>query len=143
MNASDRVFLRAFEPSDAVRLFEIESQPEMVRYQEFEPRTMESAQLYVHSAIRDQGDSYVELAICDHQDAEFIGRVGAAIKGEAAWIWYVVDPEYQGRGFAKQSVSLFLRRLVELGIRAAHIECDPRNVPSWTLAEALGFELLS
>jgi RimJ/RimL family protein N-acetyltransferase len=126
--------IRPFRESDAVRLFEIESQPEMVRYQDFEARTLESSLAYVQRAMTAE-DSVVEFAIVDGLDT-LIGRVGAAIDDEVAWLWYSVDPACQGRGIARRAIRELIERLPGSDLR---IECDPRNIPSCRVAEALGF----
>ena len=139
-----RVFLREFETADATRLFEIESLPEVVRYQDFEARTPESAERYVAGAISSHADdprTYFDFAVCDKASGQMIGRVGGSIDLRKAWIWYVIDPACQGLGFGTEAVSQFVRRLPD--VDSINIECDPRNVPSWKLAETLGFELVS
>lgn len=137
--------LRPFVPVDGERLFEIESRPEMVKYQSFPPRTRENAAQYVKEAMDSDPAKGIECAICLADDDRMIGRVGAAFEahhglaGEnAAWIWYMLDPAYQGRGFAKQAVRLLAEHLEG---RSLKIECDPANIPSWRVAEGLGFVL--
>lgn len=136
--------LRDFLSTDSQRLFEIESQPEMVRYQEFEPRTLESSQKYVDEAIAGsllRPRTYFEYAVCLEPEGPMIGRVGGMVDGGDVWIWYVIDSAHQGKGFANAAVRLLLPLLPsKLSVR---IECDPRNIPSCKLAETLGFRLVS
>ena len=137
-----KVGIRPLRAADAARLYAIESQPEMVRYQDFEPRTPESARDYCERAIQAavaMPRTWFEFAVTQGSD-ELIARVGAAIDGDSAWLWYAVDPEYQGRGIAKATVNLLIEQLPVTTLR---IECDPRNLASCRVAEGLGFGIES
>ena len=136
--------LREFRPGDAERLYEIESQEEVVRYQDFGPRSHEESEDYVRQVIessRERPRTGYEYAITLDDDV-FIGRVGALVCGGSAALWYVVDPGFQGRGYATAAIRELMDLLRKEGVREFKIECDPRNEPSWRLAERLGFELI-
>ena len=136
------VRIRPLRASDAARLYAIESQPEMVRYQDFEARTAESARDYCQRAIEAAlatPRTWFEFAVTQESD-ELIARVGAGIDGDSAWLWYAVDPEYQGRGIAKAAVTLLIGQLPVTTLR---IECDPRNLASCRVAEGLDFRIES
>jgi RimJ/RimL family protein N-acetyltransferase len=135
--------LRPFRPEDAQRLYEIESQSEMVRYQSFPPRTRENAAKYVKEAIEADSVKGIEYVICLENGDGMIGRVGAAFEEHhglegpnTAWVWYMVDPLYQGHGIAKAAVRLLAQNLETHAIK---IECDPANAASCRVAEGLGF----
>jgi RimJ/RimL family protein N-acetyltransferase len=144
-----RLVLRLFSRSDINALFKIESKADMARYQSFEPRTYESTQIYIEEAVAAAQATRrrcYEYAIClkqaDGSDGELIGRVGAVADKEdsgLAWMWYVVDTESQGQGYAKEAAHAFLYVLRAHGFARVAIECDERNVSSVRLAEALGF----
>ena len=136
-----RLLLREFTEEDALALFAMESRPEMVKYQDFDARTIESSVDYVSSAIKaSEADprDWVELAIC--QDEIFIGRVGAAVEGSYSSLWYAVTPEHQGNGYASEAIEALIHIL---GVGSYEIECDPRNIASCRLAERIGFLLVS
>ncbi len=143
---TERLHMRELAPGDGARLFAIESKADMVRYQEFGPRTRENAEAYVREAIEAahaQPRTWYELAICF--EGKLIGRTGGAVTAEdpqAIWIWYVVDTTMQGKGIARAAVSALLELLRHEGLGRALIDCDPRNEPSWRLAERLGFQLI-
>lgn len=144
---TERLHLREFALSDGARLFAIESNPDMIRYQEFGPRTRESADAYVIEALEAAAArprTWYELAIC--QDGDLIGRTGGGVASEnprEIWIWYVVDAALQGQGIASEAVTAFVDLLESEGFARVLIECDPRNEPSWRLAERLGFQLVA
>lgn len=134
--------LRPFRLEDADRLFEIESQPRMVEFQDFEARTRESSLDYIQraiAAIDEDPRSWHEYAIADASDL-LIGRVGSWIEEGTAWLWYAVDPARQGQGIARFALTQLLPLLPTATLK---LECDPRNVPSCRVAEGLGFEMES
>lgn len=144
---AQRLYLRNFVPADAERLFEIEREPEMVRFQNFPARTLESAAAYVREDIEEASkDSprWTEFAVCLKETHELIGRVGGSPDKEAPtviWIWYVIAGPHQGQGFAVEACRLLLSSLA--GFSEVRIECDPANEASCRVAERLGFSLVS
>lgn len=142
---TERLLLRELDEGDAEFLFRIESSPDMVRYQLFQPRTFENAANYVREAIKAQRNdprTYIELAVCLHS-GQMIGRLGCLIQDIGARLWYVVETAEQGKGYATEAVRAFIRELwKDPSIRQLEIECDPRNTASWRLAERLGFDLV-
>lgn len=140
-----RLLLREFKPDDAESVFRIESRPEMVRYQLFAERTRERSEAYVREAIegrRRKPRVYFELAI-EIEGHGMIGRIGCVLDDGRARMWYVVETAFQGQGIATEAATAFLDAIWQSTEAAAvMIECDPRNTPSWRLAESLGFCLL-
>lgn len=141
---TDRLILRELEMDDVQAIFRIESQPEMVRFQYFAERTRQSAEAYVRSAIEAHSQSprvYYELAI--ELDASVIGRIGCVTDQGSARLWYVVEIAFQGKGIAKEASSAFISAIWdETEVQQFEIECDPRNIASWKLAESLGFSFV-
>jgi hypothetical protein len=86
-----RLQLRELHADDGPALFAIESDPDVVRYQAFEPFTAERARAYLLDAERDRQISprqCFELAVVSAQTQMMIGRVGMRIAGEReASIW--------------------------------------------------------
>ncbi len=141
---TERLVLREFRSDDAAELARVEGTEAMVRYQVHEPFDLERAEKYVAGALKSQLENprkWVELAIC-RIEGPFIGRVGASLEGEEAWVWYVIGAECQRQGFATEALGALLQILSQCGIQTAKLECDPLNEPSWRLAERLGFTLL-
>jgi GrpB-like predicted nucleotidyltransferase (UPF0157 family)/RimJ/RimL family protein N-acetyltransferase len=143
-----RLVLREFVMGDVQAFYELESIPEVVRYQDWPPRSMEKAHEEVVKTIKGsfaKPRAHVELAVV-HEE-RFIGRVGAMISSgddnhdegclKHADLWFSFIPESQGKGFATEAMKAFIPLLdspLEL-----EIECDPRNVGSVKMAERLGF----
>ncbi|KAF1848841.1 acyl-CoA N-acyltransferase [Cucurbitaria berberidis CBS 394.84] len=159
---TERLLLREFVMADAEGYFELESNEENARYQDWPPRTKEQARQLVINNLRDHNDVpriNFELAV-DYQ-GHFVGRVGANLSpanndklpGEStikqvthANLWFSFLPSVQGKGFATEAMQAFIQALTkrkrgaeEGGKWEFEIECDPRNTGSWKLAERLGF----
>ncbi|KAJ4373060.1 hypothetical protein N0V83_003351 [Neocucurbitaria cava] len=158
-----RLLLREFETKDIDSYYELESNPENARYQDWPPRTKDEARQLVLENIRNHNAvprTVFELAV-DHT-GHFIGRVGAKLTptsydklpGEMtlkhvthANLCFSFLPSAQGQGFATEAMKAFIAVLTK-GTRGAkdggkwelEIECDPRNTGSVRLAERLGFE---
>ena len=156
-----RLLLREFVMKDEEGYFQLEGCSENARYQEWPPRTRQQARQLVLQNIRNHNDvprTIYELAV-ENTDGEFIGRVGAQtsqansdkLPGESrikpvthANLWFSFLPRVQRQGFATEAMTAFIDalkdRLQDQGKLEMQIECDPRNEPSWKLAERLGFE---
>ncbi|RMZ74693.1 arabinogalactan endo-beta-14-galactanase [Pyrenophora seminiperda CCB06] len=156
-----RLLLREFVMKDEVGYFQLEGNEQNARYQEWPPRTRQQARQLVLQNIRNHNDiprTIYELAV-ENTDGQFIGRVGAKtsqansdkLPGEStikpvtrANLWFSFLPSVQGQGFATEAMTTFIdalkERLQDQGKLEMQIECDPRNEPSWKLAERLGFE---
>lgn len=157
---SPRLLLREFVMKDEEGYFELESNEENARYQDWPPRTREQARKLVVDNIRNHNDvprTIYELAV--EREGRFIGRVGAktsqansdGLPGEKtikhvthAVLWFSFLPSEQGKGYATEAMTAFIDalkdRLQGEGKLQIEIECDPRNEGSWKLAERLGFE---
>jgi RimJ/RimL family protein N-acetyltransferase/GrpB-like predicted nucleotidyltransferase (UPF0157 family) len=152
---TSRLLLREFSSEDVVCYFELESNEENAKFQDWPPRTMEQAQDLVSANIQ---ASYTtprtvwELVV--EREGRMIGRVGALltqsmVDDEAVKdvnLWFSFLPSVHGKGFATEAMEAFIDRLIERQSNNSlklEIECDPRNIGSWKLAERLGFEKYS
>lgn len=146
---TERLLLREFSLDDAEAYHALESLPEVVRYQAYGPRTRAEAEDYVRKTVaaqRERPRRHVEMAVelwTPHPNPSppegrgaFVGRVGAWIENGEASLWYAFLPSAQGKGFATEAMRAFVPQVSARGFK---IECDPRNEPSWRLAERLGF----
>ncbi|KAF2732318.1 acyl-CoA N-acyltransferase [Polyplosphaeria fusca] len=149
---TSRLTIREFVMADVAPFHALESNPDVVRYQTWGPKSSEQAHEDVAQTIQSSFVSprqVIELAVVHEQ--KFIGRIGAMMKRKDdndvgldpphADIWFSFLPEVQGRGFATEAMEAFIPSLgspLEL-----EIECDPRNAGSWKMAERLGFSKIS
>jgi GrpB-like predicted nucleotidyltransferase (UPF0157 family)/RimJ/RimL family protein N-acetyltransferase len=149
---TSRQVLREFSINDVVGYFELESNEENARYQDWPPRTMEQVKELVSANVE---ASYAtprtvwELVV--EREGRMIGRVGALLTQSMVDdqavkcfnLWFSFLPSVHGKGFATEAMQAFIDKLVERQSESSvklEIECDPRNTGSWRLAERLGFK---
>jgi RimJ/RimL family protein N-acetyltransferase len=161
-----RLLLREFDMADVSAFHALESQEEVVRYQDYSARTNSEVLELIRTAIQESFKvprRVYELAV--EHNGEFIGRVGASLEHREpekcsavvkedkesvkvevpdvtnVHLWFSFLPSSQGKGLATEAMQAFMP-LLGTSIRL-EIECDPRNFGSWKLAERLGFERIS
>lgn len=142
---TERLVLREFAWTDVEPFHTLESNPEVVRYQTWPPRTMQQANEEVVKIMQNAiapTRTHVELAVTLQATSEFIGRVGANVNRSSspphADLWFSFMPASQGKGFATEAMKTFIP-LLGPGLEL-EIECDPRNEGSVKMAERLGFK---
>jgi [ribosomal protein S5]-alanine N-acetyltransferase len=142
---TERLLLREFGADDAEALFSVESEPEVARYQSFEPRTLDQSQAFVRGAAEmatRSPRSVYELAVVRRADEQLIGRVGFEVSGghgRQGVLWYTLRPDCWGQGYATEAArALVTYGFSELGLHRVQADCDPDNAPSWRLLERLG-----
>ena len=140
-----RLLVRDLVAVDWRDLLAIESDPEVVRYQPFEPRTAEDAHSYVDravlSAMAVPREAY-DLALTAREANTVIGRCGLHItnaEAREAVVWYMLQRSLWGRGYIPEA----MRALVDYGFTTLRLhrvwaDCDPRNHPSSRVLEKLG-----
>ncbi|KAF2704679.1 acyl-CoA N-acyltransferase [Pleomassaria siparia CBS 279.74] len=155
-----RLVLRECVMGDVSAWHALESNEEVVRYQDYGPKTMDQCKRDIVLNIHNSSEiprKVFELVVT--HDGEFIGRIGAkftsettttggvtAAKGEVpesphASLWFSFLPASQGKGFATEAMRAFIPLLTSPA--RLEIECDPRNTRSRMMAERLGFEKIS
>jgi [ribosomal protein S5]-alanine N-acetyltransferase len=142
---STRLLLREFVEADWPALHEVESRPEVARYQAFEPRTEAESRAYVLGAVADQAAeprTTYDMAVVLIANDRLIGRCGLGLidveLGEAS-LWYTLHPDFWGQGYTTEAA----RSLVGFGFRQLELhrvwaDCDPENPGSWRVLEKLG-----
>ena len=142
-STTDRLQLREFQLEDAAEIFILNSNPEMTKYQSWNPlKEEEQAVRWVQGAIREQFETprtSFSLVVTSKPDGTFVGNIGAEIdyKTSTTEIWYSMCPGFHGKGYATEAVRALIALLPTNHTLA--IECDPKNIPSRKLADRLGF----
>ncbi|WP_206244164.1 GNAT family N-acetyltransferase [Novosphingobium terrae] len=133
-----RVALRPRLASDAEALFPTMSDPEMMRWWSRAPfETVEELHAYF---APDDGSSWRSWAIVRAGDDQAIGFVASGQKREGvAEIGYLLAKDAQGRGYAREALTLLIHQLFAEGQRRIFADVDPDNQPSIALLNALGF----
>jgi [ribosomal protein S5]-alanine N-acetyltransferase len=141
---TERLLLREISVDDAAALARIQSDPEVARYQSYEPRSVEQAATYIATCLADgalEPRRLWELAIDRADTGQFVGRVGCTLDapGHEASIWYEIDPACWRVGFATEAAHSLLALLFdEVGVHRVIADIDPRNAGSARVAERLG-----
>jgi GrpB-like predicted nucleotidyltransferase (UPF0157 family)/RimJ/RimL family protein N-acetyltransferase len=148
-----RLLLRSWVMRDIDGLYELDSNEENARYQEWPPRTLEQAREQVIANMKNSTTKpRTQWEMVVESEGRLIGRVGAALTPRETDdpvqpvkhfdMWFSFLPAFQGKGYATEAMTTFIDELVKRqgGPMELEIECDPRNIKSWKLAERLGFE---
>lgn len=136
MLETERLILRPFRETDLKDLYEYLSDGETVRYEPYRPMTL--------AETRDnlcwRMDTGAMIAVERREDHKLIGNLYFA-RGEfdTAELGYVFNRHYWGYGYASESCRALINQAFAEGTHRIIAECDPENVNSWRLLEALGF----
>ncbi len=156
---TDRLVLRPLEPADAADVFEYQRLPEVLRYLPWPER--DRGEGYEHTAKRAaarvlaaDGDFFVfaatlpgEPSVAESADGrgprnrvigDFMVRVSSVRHAQLELGW-VLHPDFQGRGFAREAASAVLDFVFET-LRPHRVQAflDARNAASAALCERLG-----
>ena len=116
-----RLILRRYEKGDLQDLFEYLSDAEVVKYEPHKPMTLAEAERSLDWRIGTD-----EMIAVEWKDSrKMIGNV--------------FNRNYWGKGCASESCRALIQQAFSAGIHRIYAECDPLNVRSWKLLEAIGF----
>jgi len=143
---TERLVLRALRQDDAETMFAYRSDPEIMRYQGWDPESLAD----VHEFIAEQAGyaayapgSWRQFAIALRADGTMIGDCAVHVpadKPEQAEFGITLAPAFQRRGYASEALRALLRLAFEtLGKHRAFASVDPRNAPSIALFARAGF----
>jgi RimJ/RimL family protein N-acetyltransferase len=141
-----RLLLRPVVAADFDDLLAYYSQPEVARFLYNEPYTAADftevlERKAARTAIDSEGDGLV-LAIVPRDVGRVVGDVSLAFLSEAhkvAELGFVVSPEFQGRGYAREAAEVVMRLGFEgLELHRLIGRLDGRNTASAFLLERLG-----
>lgn len=141
-----RLCLRRFRESDVDAFARYRSDPAVARYQSWDaPYPLEQAERFVATmatAPADLPGEWLQIAVALAGDGPLVGDCAYAPQAHeprTVEIGFTIAPEHQGRGYAREAVSLLLRYLFDqLGKHRVTASCDPRNAPSVRVLEAVG-----
>ncbi len=141
-----RIVLRALRPHDAPAMYAYRADPEVARYQSWEPPSLESVRAFI--AAQDGAEPYApgtwyQLAIAEAAGGELIGDCGVHVPaGEprSAEFGITLARAAQRRGLATEALVALLAILFgELGKHRVFCSIDPRNARSVALVRRGGF----
>ncbi|WP_346778646.1 GNAT family protein [Burkholderia sp. Ac-20353] len=142
---TERLVLDPLSQEDAKDLFSYRSDPEVARYQGWQPSNFEEAADFIseQSNIKfGQADQWCQLAIRSKHTRELIGDFGVhfpSTKEDPIEFGLSLKPAEQRKGYAREvmvaGIDLAFR---EWGYRRLIASVDPRNTASMALCRALG-----
>lgn len=141
-----RLTIRRFTAEDRRDLYEYLSDPEVVKFEPYEPLSEEECRREAARRAADPDFWAVCLSLGGGETEEcgkLIGNLYFTRRQPAEWqtweIGYVFNAAYQGKGYAAESCRALLgHAFSNLHARRVVAMCDPRNTRSWRLLERLG-----
>lgn len=134
---TERLVLRNFTESDYEDLYEFLSQRKEDEFEAYPDITYENGR--EHLAYRVHNDEFIAIQLKD--TGKIIGNVYLGKRDfEARELGYIVNKDYQRRGYAGEAIESVLKEAFAIGVHRVFAECDPRNECSWRLLEKLDFQ---
>lgn len=133
---TERLILRRYHEGDLQDLFEYLSDAKVVEFEPYKPMSLDETKENLAWRIGTDEMIAVELK----SSHKMIGNVYMGTREFGALeIGYVFNRNYWGKGYALESCQTLIRQAFSNGIHRIYAECDPENIGSWKLLEALGF----
>ena len=142
---TDRLNLRDLEPADAEFMLLYRSEPEVSRYQSWEPASVDQLRSYFEELAGmdpDTPGAWYQLGIALRSGGELIGDCGIHILDapRLAEIGITVAPRFQCRGYATEALRAIVGYLFgKLRKHRISASVDPRNTGSIRLMHRLAF----
>ncbi len=144
---TQRLLLRAFQPSDAPVFAEYRSDPEVAKYQGWSaPYPLEKAEEFIASLQDanpgDAGEWY-QIAITTQPNGKMIGDCAFKITAgdhRQAEIGITLARQHHGRGYATEAVDCLVDHLfIDMNLHRVFANIDPDNITSAAVLKRLGF----
>jgi RimJ/RimL family protein N-acetyltransferase len=141
---SERIFLRPLVIKDAHEIFSYRSDPEIYKYQSWQPQTVGDVEEFIKTRIvnePDLPDTWFQLAICKINPEEFIGDCGMHfLKNDPVQveIGITLKQKHQGFGYATETLNLIFKYVFgDLKKHRIIASVDPDNKASIRLLERM------
>lgn len=142
---TERLVIRELRDDDWRALYDVESRPEVNRYQAYDAHTEQaSRELIARAQVEAAREPRVvyELAVTRRGEDRLIGRGGFKRSGHELLIgelWCVLAPAEHGQGLVTEAArAVIVLAFDRLGMHRLFGDCDPRNAASARLMERLG-----
>lgn len=132
---TDRLVIRRFRPDDHWALYAYLSKESVVRYEPYEPYTVEQARR--EAEFRAHSEDFFAVTL---KDDTLIGNLYLGRREFGSWeLGFVFDDCWQHCGYATEaSCAMLDYAFGTLGAHRVIASCDVRNTRSWKLMERLG-----
>jgi RimJ/RimL family protein N-acetyltransferase len=142
---TERLTLRALRPEDGTAMFRYRSDPEVCRYQTWEPSSVAEIDEFIAGMTALEPDTpgtWYQIAICRRDTGQLMGDCGLRFplgRNHETEFGISLAPEFHGRGYATEALEAVLSYLFDsLGKHRAFGSIDPRNHASLRLMERTG-----
>ena len=141
---TERLRLRCLLPSDADTMFAYRSHPDIMRYQSWEPQSIQEVASLIDriSKVEFNTIGWYQIGIARQSGGNLIGDCGIHIletDPRIAEIGITIAPASQSNGYATEALQAVLSLLFgELCKHRVFASVDPCNLPSMTLMKRIG-----
>ena len=134
---TERLIIRRFTPDDWQDLYEYLSQPETVKYEPYEPFSLDEAKQ--ESKRRSADKNFYAVVLKENK--KVIGNIYLSKQDFDIWETGFVFNSYFGRnGYATEAAKAGIdKAFTEYKAHRIFAECNPQNERSWKLLERLHF----
>jgi RimJ/RimL family protein N-acetyltransferase len=141
---TNRLIIRDIFRSDWESIHTYTSLPEVTRYTAWGPNTEEDTKAYIEQVLASQQEQPrqdYELAVCLKNNGTLIGGVGIHVKDTNAEMGYVLNPDYQGKGYAAEAARALLDfGFSTLAVHRIYATCRPENKASEKVMQQIGMQ---
>ncbi len=136
-----RLILRRSRLEDTEAIFEYASDPQVIHYMDYRPRTdindvMKS--IKNHPLLWNQGKEFTWI-ITVKPDDRAIGTIACCIEGHMADFGYLLNRKYWGNGYATEAGNTVVNCLMSIPeIYRVWATCDTENLASARVLEKIG-----
>lgn len=142
---TERLSIRRLEVCDAEAVFQYRSDPEISRYQNWEPQSVGEVRSFIAGLDEisiDTPGRWYQLGLYVSGSGELAGDCGIHVQSHdprQVEFGITLAREFQGRGFATEALRAILGYLfTAMGKHRVFGSVDPRNAPSLALLERAG-----
>jgi len=143
---SERLLLRPIQVEDADSIFNYRSKAEVNRYQGWIPITIDDVHHFIATKVSPEINlpcKWFQFVIIKKHSNELIGDIGVYFPATDEFpveLGCTLNQKYHGKGYAFEAVKATINYLFkELDKHSIVASIDPRNLPSISLFERLGF----
>jgi RimJ/RimL family protein N-acetyltransferase len=143
---TERLVLRALRPDDAETMLAYRADPDIMRYQSWEPQSLDDVHAFIAGLATSEPyapGTWRQLAITLRATGELIGDCGVHVPQHApeqAEFGMSLASAFHGHGYAAEAIQALLRLAFDtLGKHRVFGSVDPRNAASVALMRRTGF----
>lgn len=142
---TERLVLSRLEPPDAGAMFAYRSRPEIFKYQNWRPASVDEILTFIQGQAEAEPftpGAWFQLGVRLREGGTLVGDCGVKVAADDAQqseMGVTIAPGHQGRGYATEAQRAVLDFLFDrLGKHRVYASADPRNTASIALMKRLG-----